>query len=158
MNTFDILKTITYDAPFAYSYIKGGTVEGSLYAYEYDTGTILVVEAEGLPSTECTQGIHAVYIHDGTTCDSVSDPLFSGTGAVLNFTSCIRPYRTGDLPPMYSTEQGTGWYMMYTNKFTPHQIIGKTITIHQGPNSFLDTVPNMVDPRIACGIITQLYQ
>lgn len=158
MNTFNILRSITYNAPFAYAYIKGGTVEGSLYAYEYDKGTVLVIEADGLPASQCNQGIHAVYIHEGMTCDSNSEQLFAGAGAVLNLTSCHRPYRTGDLPPLYSTNHGSGWYMMYTDKFTPHQIIGRTITIHQGPNSLLDTTPNTTDPRIACGVIVQLYQ
>ncbi|MFV0394016.1 MAG: superoxide dismutase family protein [Coprobacillaceae bacterium] len=157
MNTFDLIRASTYSAPYAYASIKGGTVVGSLFAYTYGQGTILVMEAEGLPTIECEQGIHAVYIHEGSTCQSTSDHPFAGAGNVLNFTTCRRPYRTGDIPPLFSTN-GSAWNIAYIGKFTPHQIVGRTVSIHYGPNTFLNSEINTTDPRIACGQIVQLYQ
>lgn len=158
MKTFDILRAINYDAPYAFASIRGDTVSGSLFVYAYGQGSVLVVEAEGLPTIECGQGIHAVYIHEGPDCENTNGQLYSGAGPVLNFTTCNRPYRTGDTPPLFSTVDGNAWYMMYTDKYIPAQLVGRTISIHQGPNEFLEATTNTTDPRIACGQIVQLYE
>ncbi|MFV0393759.1 MAG: superoxide dismutase family protein [Coprobacillaceae bacterium] len=157
MNTLDILRKLSSSNPYAYASIRGGTVAGSLLAYDYQDGTIIIVEAEGLPVTDCEQGIHGLHIHEGSSCETVDGVPFGGAGEHYSLTSCPHPYHTGDLPPLFSTK-GIAWMAVYTDKFKPEQIIGRTIIIHRDPDDFTTQPVGHSGARIACGEIIELYR
>lgn len=157
MNTFDIIRAISGTSPYAYADIRGGTVAGSLVAYAYDAGTIIVVEAEGLPVTDCEQGIHGLHIHEGASCQPLDGVEFGAAGGHFSLTSCPHPYHTGDLPPLFST-MGKAWMAVYTDKFRPDQIIGRTVIIHRDPDDFTTQPAGHSGTRIACGEIIELHK
>ena len=71
--------------------------------------------------------------------------------------ACPHPYHTGDLPPLFS-EDGQAWMAVYISKFTPEQIVGRTIIIHGNVDDFTTQPSGNSGPMIACGVIRELYQ
>lgn len=156
MNTYDIIRVITSINPTVYANIHGDTVSGTLMAYPYQSGTIVIVSATGLPITGCNQGIHALHIHEGDSCATVDGVPFGKTGGHFNLTTCQHPYHTGDMPPLFSSD-GKAWMAFYTDKFKPEQIIGRTVIIHQNVDDFTTQPAGNAGNKIACGEIIQLY-
>lgn len=157
MNTFNIINLLYNDAPKAYATIKGNGVEGVMLVYEYGEGSILVVEAQGLPNTGCDQGVHGLHIHEGATCTGTSTDPFSDVGSHFNLNNCPHPYHTGDLPPLFSMN-GQAWMSVYIQKFKPDQIIGRTVIIHEKADDFTTQPSGNSGKMIACGEIMELYQ
>lgn len=157
MDTFEIVNVLANMAPIAYSLIKGEGIEGTMLAYEYNYGTILVVEVQGLPITACNQGIHGLHIHAGSECTGSGDNPFSNAGGHLDLDNCPHPYHTGDLPPLFAKD-GTAWMAVYLKKIMPKQIIGHTIIIHAGTDDFKSQPSGNAGKMIACGQINELYQ
>ena len=56
MNSFDLIRVLCNTSPKAYALITGATVTGTMLAYSFEEGTIVVVEAQGLPATGCGLG------------------------------------------------------------------------------------------------------
>lgn len=156
MNSFDLIRVLCSQSPEAYAIIMGSTVTGSLLVYPYDEGCIIVVEAKGLPATGCGLGVHALHIHEGSNCQGISDEPFKNAGGHYSTNNCAHPYHTGDLPPLFSKD-GEAWVAVYIAKFTPQDIIGKTIVIHSGPDDFTSQPSGNSGRMIACGAIQELY-
>ena len=157
MNTFEIINILYNDAPKAYAIIKGNGVEGMLLVYSYDKGSVLVFEAQGLPDTDCNQGVHGLHIHEGTTCTGTKENPFSDAGSHFSINDCPHPYHSGDLPPLFSMN-GQAWMSVYIQKFVPEQIIGRTIIIHEKADDFTTQPSGNAGKMIACGEIIELYQ
>ncbi|WP_300080488.1 superoxide dismutase family protein [uncultured Thomasclavelia sp.] len=157
MDTFDIIRALCQQTPKAYAIIRGAIVNGSMLAYEFGQGTIIVVEAFGLPVTGCGLGIHAMHIHEGGNCSGSADEPFADTGGHYSTNSCPHPYHTGDLPPLFSND-GLAWMAVYIDKFTPEDIVGRTIVIHAGVGDFTSQPSGNAGAIIACGAIRELYQ
>jgi Cu-Zn family superoxide dismutase len=155
MNTLDIINIVSSMHPYAYANIQGNNVMGRLMAYGYHHGTILVVEADGLPITECNQGIHALHIHEGSSCESIGGVPYAASGNHFTVMSCPHPYHTGDLPPLFSTN-GQAWMAVYIDKFTPDEIVGRTVIIHQNIDDFTSQPSGNAGTKIACGEIVRL--
>lgn len=47
MNSFDLIRVLCNTSPKAYALITGATVTGTMLAYSFEEGTIVVVEAQG---------------------------------------------------------------------------------------------------------------
>lgn len=82
---------------------------------------------------------------------------FGNAGGHYSTTNCPHPYHTGDLPPLFS-EDGQAWMAVYISKFTPEQIVGRTIIIHGNVDDFTTQPSGNSGPMIACGVIRELYQ
>ena len=67
MNSFDLIRVLCNTSPKAYALITGATVTGTMLAYSFEEGTIVVVEAQGLPATGCGLGVHGLHIHEGSS-------------------------------------------------------------------------------------------
>lgn len=157
MNQFDIIRVLCRQNPQAYALIRGPLITGSMLAYPFEDGTIVVVEAQGLPVTGCNLGIHAIHIHEGSSCSGEGDNAFSQVGGHYSTNTCPHPYHAGDLPPLFSSD-GRAWMAVYIDKFTPEDIVGKTIVIHQNLDDFTAQPSGNAGKIIACGQIMQLYQ
>lgn len=157
MNTFEIINLLYNEAPKAYAAIKGSGIDGVMLAYEYDEGSIIIVEAQGLPDTGCNQGIHGLHIHEGATCTGTKAEPFSNAGSHFSINDCAHPYHTGDLPPLFSKD-GQAWMAVYIQKFEPEQIVGRTIIIHEKADDFTTQPSGNAGKMIACGEIIELYQ
>lgn len=51
-------------------------------------------------------------------------------GGHFSINDCKHPYHSGDLPPLFS-KSGQAWMSVYIQKFTPGQIVGRTVIIHE---------------------------
>lgn len=98
MNSFDLIRVLCNTSPKAYALITGATVTGTMLAYSFEEGTIVVVEAQGLPATGCGLGVHGLHIHEGSSCSGTPENPFGNAGGHYSTTNCPHPYHTGDLP------------------------------------------------------------
>lgn len=158
MNIFDIIRVLCQQSPKSYALINGPTVTGTMLAYPFEEGTILVVEAQGLPATGCRLGVHGMHIHEGASCSGSANQPFAGTGGHFSTNSCKHPYHTGDLPPLFSNAEGVAWMAVFIDKFTPEGIVGHTIVIHASPDDFTTQPSGNSGEIIACGAIKELYR
>lgn len=151
-------------SPSAYAILKGSGLAPKLTAKAYfypsnNNGTLVAIEANGLPefspatSTSPQIGPFGLHIHSGNTCEPTSgQDAFSKTGGHYNPNSTVHPYHSGDLPVLFSNN-GYSFMVVYTNRFTPAEIIGKTLIIHQSPDDFRSQPAGNSGIKIACGVI-----
>lgn len=155
-NTYDMLRIMSTTSPQVYALIRGGSVTGNFAAYPYQGGSIVLVEVRGLPATGCGQGIHAMHIHEGSSCTGTPEDPFANAGGHFSTTNCPHPYHTGDLPPLFSTN-GNAWNIFYTTKFTPEEVAGRTVIIHEQLDDLSSQPAGNSGAKIACGEIFELY-
>lgn len=144
--------------PSATAEIKGSekyrSIRGKVDLYDTYGGTILVAAIYGIPDeiTEKSGGFHGFHIHDGGSCvGNESDP-FADAGQHYNPKKLSHPEHAGDLPPILSNN-GTAWMAVYTTRFYPEEVIGKTIILHDKPDDFYSQPSGNSGEKIACGEI-----
>ncbi len=148
--------------PYAFAKIKGNSnypnLAGIVYFYELRAGVLVLIQVNGLPSQNniCKRAIFAVHIHSGGSCTGNADDPFADAMTHYNPDGCDHPYHAGDLPPIFSAD-GLGFSAFLTNRFTPKEIIGKTIIIHSSPDDFTTQPSGNSGIKIACGVITSVY-
>ncbi len=161
-NELPFLSTLSQE-PSAYAVLKGSGLAPNLLAkilfYKFNSGTLVVIDAKGLPefspatSTSPQIGPFGFHIHSGNQCKPTEGPeAFSLAGSHYNPGSNNHPNHAGDLPVLFSNH-GYAFMAVYTDKFTPGEIIGKTAIIHQSPDDFRSQPAGNSGIRIACGII-----
>lgn len=149
--------------PTAYASLKGSglapKLKAEVYFYAIKNGTLVVIEAHGLPdfspATDISPqiGPFGFHIHDGNICEPQSgQDAFSKAGSHYNPTYMSHPNHAGDLPVLFSNN-GYAFMAVYTDKFVPSEIIGKTAVIHQSPDDFRSQPAGNSGIRIACGVI-----
>ena len=62
------------------------------------------------------------------------------------------PRHAGDLPPVLSND-GTAWMEIYTGRFYPMDVVGRTIVLHEMPDDFKTQLSGDSGMKIACGEI-----
>lgn len=144
--------------PIATAQIRGRagyeSIRGKLNIYETYGGSIVVAEVYGIPKDvedECS-GFHGFHIHEGAHCTGNASDPFADTGGHYNPKKEPHPCHAGDLPPLLSND-GIAWTAVYTNRFHPEEVIGKTIIIHDKPDDFHTQPSGNSGSKIACGEI-----
>lgn len=153
-----------------YSYIQSerpallGTIRGGL-GHEGINGTAAVfwlpeaiyfeLQIYGLPKSE----VFGLHIHDGTACGA-ADSGFIEAGRHLSLcpedTWCDRhPYHAGDLPPLFSDENGTAIFGVYLDKAVISEISGRTLVVHSRRDDFTTQPAGDSGIRIACGVLAE---
>lgn len=148
--TTQILTTIINDKPTAFAYIMGDGISGSVCFYPYRNGTIMIYEMKGLPKDN--SGFFGFHIHEGDSCLNNTNVPFEKTKGHYNPDDVNHPYHLGDLPPLFATK-GKTWGIIYIDKFKPHQIVNRTIVIHDHPDDFHSQPAGNSGHKIACGEI-----
>lgn len=144
----------------AYAEIKGSEkhseISGIVYFYDVYGGTIVMAEIYGLPDVEDqeTGKFFAFHIHEGADCGSDGSDAFSDAGMHYNPEHKAHPEHAGDLPPLLSTH-GVAWSAVYTGRFYPEDLIGKTVIIHSQPDDFKSQPSGDSGEKIACGEIKE---
>ena len=115
-------------------------------------GTMVNIGVRGLP--ESATGFFALHIHEGETCGGAA---FSRTGGHFNPKGEAHPRHAGDLPPLLSC-CGRAYLSVYTSRFRPEDVIGKTLVIHSGPDDFKTQPAGDAGNKIACGMIRRPRQ
>lgn len=146
--------------PEAYAEIHGSEkypeIHGRVYFFEVHGGTIVMAEIYGLPDMEKQDmgEFFAFHIHEGETCTGNAQDPFADAGMHFNPGHTEHPDHAGDLPPLLSTK-GAAWSSVYTGRFYPEDIIGRTAVIHSHPDDFKTQPSGGSGEKIACGEIKE---
>ncbi len=145
--------------PYAFAKIAGNNdypqINGMVYFYAVPSGILISIQLEGLPVSDdpCKQPIFAAHIHGGDSCTgNLADP-FADAMTHYNPDDCPHPYHAGDLPPVFGAN-GLGFSMFLTSRFSPEDIIGKTLILHGSPDDFTTQPSGNSGTKIACGVIS----
>lgn len=160
-----MVKTITEsiyeilgERPLAYANISGSRqyqgVQGFVMFYRYKEGTVVVADIIGLPTSNerCIKGIYGFHIHSGDTCTGTTADPFANAGTHYNPEECEHPDHAGDLPVLFENN-GNAWMAFYTDRFTPKEIVGKTVIIHDMPDDYRSQPSGDSGVKIACGTV-----
>ena len=138
--------------PDAVARIQGGLetpqLSGCVHFYQQNGCVLIVAEIFGLPR-ESETGFFGFHIHQGGNCSGTD---FSGTGSHYNPVDQVHPKHAGDLPPLMWC-RGNAYLAVKTDRFTVHDIIGKTVVIHSAPDDFHTQPAGNAGRKIACGVI-----
>ena len=149
--------------PDAYAALRGSSdypeIEGRVFFYTTDYGTVVLAIVEGLPtsSVTCASPIFAFHIHSGSSCTGNAADPFSNVGTHYNPHGCPHPYHSGDLPPLFGAG-GYAFSAVLTDRFTVEEVIGKTVIIHSSPDDFTTQPSGNAGAKIACGEIVPRRQ
>ncbi len=142
--------------PSAQAIIKGSGkypfLHGRAMFYSMGRGTVVEIEAVGLPEESAFVAVH---LHDGRSCSGNASDVFADAGAHLNFSMLGHPLHTGDFPALLNND-GYAWGAFYTDRFTPRQVIGYPIVIHLNADDYHTQPSGNSGEKIGCGIIRSL--
>ena len=142
--------------PDAYAEIQGTAdypdIHGQVSFYDVFNGTIVTAEIQGLPAN--AGPFFGFHIHERNTCTGDSTDLLKNTGKHFNPHNQEHPHHVGDLPVLLSVK-GTAWSSVYTGKFHPEDVIGRTVVIHLHPDDYRTQPAGDSGMKIACGIIKE---
>lgn len=129
-------------------------IRGKVEFYGVYGGTVVVAEVFGLPKEdgEKNPGFFGFHIHEGSMCTGSSEDPFADTKGHYNPQKLSHPRHAGDLPPLLA-DQGGAWMSVYTSRFFPEDVIGRTVVIHDMPDDFHSQPSGDSGEKIACGQI-----
>ena len=146
--------------PIAYAKMSGSEkypdIQGSIKIYNTYGGSILTVELAGIINSDGKNenGFLGFHIHEGESCTGNKTDPFADAGGHYNPTDKPHPQHAGDLPPLL-VNNGVAWMMVYTGRFFPEDVLGKTIILHGMPDDFRTQPAGDSGERIACGEIIE---
>lgn len=132
---------------------KYKTISGRVDFYDTYGGTIVVAKIWGVPK-EFGNNFLGFHIHEGGFCTGNADDLFADTGQHYNPQDKSHPEHAGDLPPLL-VSKGSAWMAVYTDRFYPEDVIGRTVVIHSKPDDFRTQPSGDSGEKIACGEIKE---
>lgn len=154
----EFLDTILHGKPEAYAQVFGSEkypgISGDVLFYSVFGGTLLLADIIGLPSStgDCVENVFGFHIHEGEDCEGTTEDPFAQAGLHYNPKDCQHPYHAGDLPPLFGNH-GIAWMMVFTDRFQPKEVVGRTIIIHDQPDDFTSQPAGNAGEKIACGEI-----
>lgn len=124
-------------------------------------GTWVYAEITGLPPYRRSSngdpiGPFGFHIHKFGKCE-IGNPKnpFLSAGGHWNPKKQPHGNHAGDLPVLFSNN-GKAIMGVYTNKFKPREVLGRSIIIHKNPDDYRTQPSGDSGKRLACGII-RLY-
>lgn len=144
--------------PIGYAKIAGSSsypeISGKVYFMRAQNGTSVSVEIHGVTDENGmpAQGFKGFHIHEGSACTGNAQDPFADAGAHYSVKEAEHPDHNGDLPPLLFSD-GFAWMQVYTGRFTPEDVIGKTVIIHGMPDDFHTQPSGDAGMKIACGEI-----
>ncbi len=154
------LRELSHSRPDAVAKIVGGEeypeLGGRVWFYGQEDGVLVVSELWGLPVWEdaCSSPVFGFHIHEGATCEPMNGESFEDAGGHYNPNGCEHPMHAGDLPPLFGND-GYALSAVLTNRFTVHEVIGRTVVVHAMPDDFQTQPAGNAGKRIACGEIVK---
>lgn len=148
--------------PDAYAKIQGTVnypdIHGHVSFYDVFDGTIIIAELLGLPDSESTDtgAFFGIHIHEGNACTGDKTELLKDTSGHFNPRKQEHPQHAGDLPVLLSF-RGSAWSSVFTGRFHPEDVIGKTVVIHLHPDDYRTQPAGDSGMKIACGVILPAY-
>ncbi len=131
--------------------VRGGKeypkIRGTVKFYSLENATLVIADIKGLPKTRT--GFFAFHIHEGTSCGGED---FAETKGHYNPNMSLHPDHAGDLTPLMRSN-GNAFSAVVTDRFTPSDIVGRTVVIHSNPDDFITQPSGNAGKKIACGVI-----
>ena len=152
------MQIMSNDIPDAYAQVRGNVnhadVHGNVYFYGMHGGTLVVAEIYGLPETmdEENGDFYGFHIHEGGSCTGDEEDPFKNAGMHFNPEHTEHPKHAGDLPPLLGNN-GVAWSAVYTDRFYPEEVIGRTVIIHDMADDFRTQPSGDSGMKMACGEI-----
>ena len=146
--------------PVAYAKINGSSsypdLSGKVYFMRGQGGTIVAAEVHGVTDEngKPAQDFKGFHIHEGSSCTGNEKDPFADTGLHYSRAKVLHPDHNGDLPPLLFSD-GYAWMQVYTGRFQPEDVIGKTVVIHAMPDDFHTQPSGDSGVKIACGEIVK---
>jgi len=149
--------------PKAIAYVRGGPLAPEIYGTvtfeDVPGGTMVFANFVGLPQykpptgNQPPIGPHGFHIHEHGNC-RIGDPQdpFLAAGGHWNPHNQPHGNHAGDLPVLFSNNRRARM-CFFTDKFKPHQVVGKSIVIHQNPDDYRSQPAGNAGKRLACGVI-----
>ncbi len=146
------------ERPALIGLLRGGLghedISGTAAVFWLPDSVYLEAQFEGLPASQ----VFGFHIHDGVVC--TTENSFSDAGEHLDLCGegvwCGQhPYHAGDLPPVFSGEDGTVVLGVHLDRAQVENISGKTIVLHSRPDDFTSQPAGNSGIRIACGILAE---
>lgn len=121
---------------------------------ETSLGTLVTASVKGLPVSdkECENGVFAFHVHSGGSCTGNKDDPFANADGHYNPKNCPHPFHAGDMPPLFAFKD-KAYLSFITDRFTPSEIVGKTVIIHRSPDDLHTQPSGAAGEKIACGVI-----
>lgn len=143
--------------PAAYAKIAGSSsypdISGKVYFMRAQGGTVVAAEIQNVTEDgKPAQGFRGFHIHEGSSCTGNAEDPFADAKGHYNPTDMLHPEHAGDLPPLLFSD-GYAWMQVYTGRFQPEEVIGKTVIIHGMPDDFHSQPSGDSGMKIACGQI-----
>lgn len=145
--------------PYAIADIKGSkeynSIKGKAKFYPWKEGSIIRVEIVGLPNDN-KNNFFGFHIHEGSICKQEDEKnAFESVGNHFNLGLDVHPNHLGDLPLIYSND-GYAYMEFYTNRFTPKDILNRTVIIHKNKDDLISQPSGNSGDKIACGEILKI--
>lgn len=138
--------------PTARALLRGSSAYPQLYGevlfYPFLNGSLLLIRVTGLPG----DGFFGFHIHQTGDCCTGGDTPFHCAGGHWNPGQKLHPDHAGDLPVLLA-DQGLAYALVYTGRFTPQDVIGRSVIIHDRPDDYRSQPAGDSGNRIACGVI-----
>lgn len=156
--TVEIAYRLLSEDPRAHAMVTGSKeypqIQGTVTFYRFNKGTIVVADINGLPTEEgkCEGKIFGFHIHAGSQCTGDNTDPFKNAGSHYNPDNCEHPEHAGDLPVLFENG-GSAWTAFYTDRFTPEEVMGRTVIIHDHPDDYHSQPSGDSGDKIACGVI-----
>lgn len=142
-----------FPKPVARALLRGDgahpQLTGEVLLSPYGQGTLVVTRAIGLPPSRFL-GLH---IHENGLCDPGGAAAFSSAGGHYNPQAAAHPSHAGDLPPLLTSAGGIAVEAVYTDRFRPADVVGRSVVVHGMPDDFRSQPAGDSGMRIACGVI-----
>lgn len=142
---------------YCYAVIKGDSehekLMGKVEFFPWSKGTIVKLEIMGLPKDIGENNFFGFHIHDKGNCEN-PEMNFPSVGEHYTKEEIMHPNHTGDLPMIYSNE-GYSYMLYYTSRFTPQDVVGKSVIIHSGTDDMITQPSGNSGIKIACGEIVK---
>jgi len=168
LNITAFSQLVIADRPNAIAHVRGGSehplLSGTVLFYQAAGGCLVVAEIFNLPYTvKSEEGdsrpvgpFYGFHIHEGRECGSGSPPnAFSAAGGHLNPQNVPHPMHMGDMPSLLGS-RGYAYMSFFTDKFTPEEVVGRTVIIHANADDYHTQPAGNAGARIGCGVITRV--
>ena len=150
--------------PTAIARLQGGLnapdLKGDILFYQLDNGVYIKAYITGIPGTDSKGNptrFHGFHIHERGDCSvGTESNAFPYTGNHFNPTNEEHPFHAGDLPPILSSD-GIGILSVYTTAFTVHDILERSIILHENIYDFTTQPSGASGAKIACGRIIPYF-
>lgn len=134
--------------------LKYPDIKGYAYFTLTEDGTAVSIAVRGLPydMNTCNSPIFAVHIHEGHSCSGNESDPFADTLSHWNPKDCPHPFHAGDMPSLFTAGTKASFAFL-TDRFTPQEVVGKTIVIHKNYDDYRTQPSGASGEKIACGEI-----